>query len=260
MLRGMSFVLLGDTHGNSAWTVSVVRAVAERGVSHIVQLGDFGYWPEMLDGREFLDSVEAALAEYDVRLWFIDGNHEDHERLSALPIDGETGRRPVSEHIEHLPRGYRWKVDGATWVAAGGAVSLDRAYRAEGTSWFPGEELGEGEVDAIVSEGPADVLVAHDAPFGVPFLYGRYRQSLPAHQRAAGWPVSALIDSDNHQQRILRLVEGLGVRQVFHGHHHVGYSDVLTVAGSSVDVRGLGADGDDAALWWPVDQGETPTR
>lgn len=237
-------MLLGDTHANTDWTVSMIEAAAGMRVDLILQLGDFGYWPMQMDGAEFLASVETALAEHDMFLWFIDGNHEDHHHLLQVPVDRTTGRRPVSAHVEHLPRGFRWTWAGRRWVAAGGAVSMDVHFRQEEVTWFPEEELTDVEVDAIVSDGPADVLVSHDAPFGTPFLYSRYRQSLHPSERNVGWPVAALHSSDAHQGRLLRLVEGLGVRQVFHGHHHVGYEDVLVLSdGTETSVTGLGCDG-----------------
>jgi hypothetical protein len=44
-----------------------------------------------------------------MHLLFADGDHEDHDRLNGLPIDSDTALRKITNHIRHLPRGYRWK-------------------------------------------------------------------------------------------------------------------------------------------------------
>jgi len=136
----------------------------------------------------------------------VDGNHEDSARLDAHPID-EDGRRRLSDHVWHLPRGFRWQWGDSTWVAVGGAVSVDKQYRIEGKTWFAAEELTSEEADLIIAAGPADIVVAHDAPLGVPFLRGELRQDLPAWRRddKVAWPIGALMRSDEHQRRVRRV-------------------------------------------------------
>lgn len=49
----------------------------------ILQVGDFGIWPGR-GGQLYLEAGDQALAEAGLRLWFIDGNHEDFEQLLTI--------------------------------------------------------------------------------------------------------------------------------------------------------------------------------
>ena len=161
--------IAGDWHGNLRWALDRIADAHTAGATTIVHLGDFGYWVPDPATRKYLFRVNKRLGELGMRLLFVDGNHEDRDRLAALPVDPASGLRPVRDHIAHLPRGYRWTwqdEDGRswTWLALGGAVSVDRHHRRIGKSWWPGEVLTEADVAAATSDGVMDVLVSHDAP------------------------------------------------------------------------------------------------
>lgn len=243
-------LLCGDLHANTAAAVAVIDHADALGADLILQAGDFGYWSRDRQGRSFLQKVAVRLERHNLELWWVDGNHEDLERLSTLPlqVDGTRWLRDVhgelSPTIRHLPRAHRWRWGETRWLAVGGAVSVDRDMRRPGVDWFPQEELTDAEADAVIADGPADVVVAHDAPLGVPFLRQWLRQDLPAWRRDSPWPVGRLIRSDEHQRRIRRVVEGVEARVVIHGHHHVRYDDVLKAAHGEVQVHGLGMDTD----------------
>lgn len=144
MTAPMRVLLVGDLHANTGAAFEVIDYAAAVRADLILQLGDFGFWPRDLQGRTFLRKVEKRLALRGLNLWWIDGNHEDFDGLTVLPI-GEDGRREISEHVWHLPRGYRWQWGATTWVAVGGAVSVDKNYRTEGKTWFAAEELTHEE-------------------------------------------------------------------------------------------------------------------
>lgn len=236
-------LIVGDTHGNPEQAINVIDYAARLKADLILQVGDFGYWPRDDLGRHFLKAVEQRLAKHNVPLWWIDGNHEDFDALEAQAADPD-GRRKISEHIWHLPRGFRWQWADRSWVAIGGAVSVDKNQRREGTSWFAREELTDDEASAIIANGPADIVVAHDAPLGVPFLRRRLQQDLPAWRRITEWPTGLIMRSDEHQRRIRRVLEGVQASRLFHGHHHMRYSDVLQTAHGPVQIEGLGMDYD----------------
>ena len=89
----MKILLVGDTHGDAMhWDWLIEEYATEYAPDAIVQLGDFGFWPHQYGGPEFLDVVNGAvgaLGKYtnkDVRLYWIDGNHENFDALEALPI------------------------------------------------------------------------------------------------------------------------------------------------------------------------------
>jgi hypothetical protein len=233
-------LVVGDLHANTGAGFSVIDHAAALASDLILQVGDFGFWFDP-QGSKYLRKMEARLAARDLRLWWVDGNHEQFDRLNAIPV-GDDGRRQISEHIWHLPRGFRWQWNNTVWVAAGGAVSVDQNYRTEGKTWFPAEELTDQQVDQIIADGPADIVVAHDAPLGIPFLRIRLGQDKPAWRRESQWPTGLIVRSDEHQRRVRRLVEGVHASRVFHGHHHIRYSDTLAAAHGDVQIEGLGMD------------------
>ncbi|WP_096303532.1 metallophosphoesterase [Jatrophihabitans sp. GAS493] len=98
----------GDWHGNLWWAQQAIDRAAAAQAQVIVQLGDFGFWTMTPATRKFLQRLEARLDEHNIRLLFVDGNHEDHDRLNARPINPDTGLRLITDHIHHLPRGVRW--------------------------------------------------------------------------------------------------------------------------------------------------------
>ena len=127
--------IAGDWHGNLRWALDRIDDAHVAGAATIVHLGDFGFWVPDPATRKYLFRVEKRLAELNMHLLFVDGNHEDHDRLASLPLGPATGVRPVSAHLSHLPRGHRWTwqdEDGRawTWLALGGAVSARRVGRS----------------------------------------------------------------------------------------------------------------------------------
>lgn len=190
MLEVKRVLAVGDLHANTSSALAVIDHAVAMDADLILQVGDFGWWPRDQQGRSFLRKVEKRLARHDLDLWWIDGNHEDFQSLAGRGLTDD-GRRQVDEHIWHLPRGIRWQWGTSVWVAVGGAVSVDKAYRAEGKTWFTDEELTENEADQIIAAGPADVVVAHDAPLGVPRLRRLLGQDKPAWRRNAEWPTAS---------------------------------------------------------------------
>lgn len=151
-----TIAVAGDWHGNLRWALGRIADAHAEGVQTIVHLGDFGYWVPDPATRKYLFRVEKRLAELDMQPLFIDGNHEDHNRLNALPIDPASGLRSISAHVAHLPCGHRWTWrdhDGRawTWLALGGAVSVDRHHRRIRKSWWPREVLTKYDVTRAVT-------------------------------------------------------------------------------------------------------------
>lgn len=234
-------LVVGDLHGNTGSALEVIDHAATMGAGLVLQLGDVGWWPRDPQGQKFARKIEKRLAQRGLDLWWIDGNHEDLDRLAVRPI-GTDGRRQLSEHIWHLPRGFRWQWGASTWVALGGAVSVDKAQRTAGKTWFAAEELTDEQADSIIAAGPADIVVSHDAPLGVAFLRRSLGQDRPAWRRESPWPTGLVMRSDEHQRRVRRVVDGVAASRVFHGHHHIRYSDTLESAHGPVTIEGLGMD------------------
>ena len=220
--------LAGDWHANTDYAVESIRHAREGGAEALVHLGDFGFRFE--DG--YLDALDAALG--DLPLYFIDGNHERFPWLTAHPIDAR-GLRPLSRRVTHLPRGARWAWRGRTWLALGGAHSVDRQYRGVGEGWWPEETVTEDDVQRAVAPGAADVLVCHDVPAGVPVPHTYPAGTFPADDEAAG---------EAHRLLVRRVVDGTWPRLIAHGHFHQHYRSTLGPA----RVLGLAHDKHDPAF------------
>src|SRR5688572_15879498 len=72
----------GDWHANTRWGVAAIQHAAELGAEVIVQLGDFGYGFR----AAFVDGLDRALARTGLRLFFVDGNHEEFPVLLRYPL------------------------------------------------------------------------------------------------------------------------------------------------------------------------------
>ena len=78
----MKVGIIGDVHGNSAWLVHCIRQLAPH-CDAFAQVGDFGWWPKFDHGVVFLDAIQQELEDWDKVLYWIDGNHEDHDSIAA---------------------------------------------------------------------------------------------------------------------------------------------------------------------------------
>lgn len=226
----MRVAFAGDWHANTGWACRAIDYAKEQGAETIVHLGDYGY----TFTRSFRDGVEAALTRVGLTLLFVDGNHDNHEWLNALPV-GEDGVRRITDRVHHLPRGYRWEWDGVRFLALGGAFSVDRRRRTLGESWWAGETITDDDVARAIAGGPADVLVSHDCPSGV---------HIPGLERGALlFPADALAQSDEHRKRLREVVDAVQPVSVWHGHYHVPYETTADFGYGPVQVHGLDCDG-----------------
>ncbi|WP_100513995.1 metallophosphoesterase family protein [Mycobacteroides abscessus] len=233
MLKQPSRVLIaGDWHGNGHWATGVIAYAHTRRCDVIIHLGDFGFARDIPDTRAYLDEVQQALEDTDLRLLWVDGNHEDHDRLNALDIDPISGLRFITSRIAHLPRGFRWSWHGQTWLALGGAHSIDRLQLKEGVSWWPTERLSLTDVNQAIAGGPADIMVCHDCPdrVGLPRLRGQ-------------WPTKDLAMSNENRRLLGTVVDAVQPKWLFHGHFHRRYDgDRVSGDGWRTSIVGLSQD------------------
>lgn len=145
----MKIRVIGDIHGDYGAYQQIID-----GCESSIQVGDFGIG-FINDGFERTESHR-----------FIRGNHDD------------PGKCKDNKH---------WIPDGtshAGFFCVGGGFSIDRAWRIEGKSWWPDEELSQKEMykilddyekikpDYVIShEGPGDVIerMFHDKTLMRPF-------------------------------------------------------------------------------------------
>lgn len=244
--------LLGDVEGDRDWAVDRLRELGERGDVRVVcQLGDlrFGMGP---DHEDYLAALEAVCAELDLQLLCINGNHENWARLDHLWAeprwqDEDGGLRPIraAPHVWLLPRGHRWEMGGRTFVALGGAPSVNRLRLTEGTTWWPTEVITEEHVQTTIAAGHAEVMLTHDSP-GPPYCTEPVAEVMANNPN--GWPDSILAYAEDGIGKVTRAVVGVQPLLLAHGHFHVAGEAVVQLPGSAHDttVWSLGANGDPA--------------
>lgn len=225
----------GDWHGNTAWAKARIADVAGRGVALILHLGDFGIWPGP-SGKRYLLTLEQTCAEYGVGIWVTPGNHEDWARLTQLWENPKHTGRPLhlTKHIAVLPRGYRFELEGRSFVSLGGAPSVDLADRTCGKDWWPEEMITDEDVAHVIERGYADVMLAHDAPLA-PYEVPRVAY-LRTHNEW-GWPDRALAYARVGAERMHEAFLGVSPRLFAHGHYHVSGQATARVPERSYETR-----------------------
>ena len=224
--------MIGDTHGNVAWTRQAVASLAAAGIDMAVQLGDFGWNPH----SGFPEIVSTAAGRAGVTVCFIDGNHEHHEHLRAHAAarcvpGGAPSPVEMYDDLWYLPRGCSWEWWGVRFRALGGAFSVDHASLVAGHDWFPVEEMpSAADADEAIKAGPADVLVCHDYP-----AIGYELRGYSVAEAAAR--------SSRYVRRLLgSVVDEINPKLVIHGHWHHAYTTTV----GAVTVKGLDRDGADS--------------
>ncbi len=198
-------LVAGDVHANVSWLRRLCDLARQHDCDVILQLGDFGFWPHHPDGARFMKHVAHHAVRADLTVYWIDGNHENHTALAALE-PGPEGFVEVAERCRYIPRGHRWTWRGTRFGALGGAFSVDWRSRRVGSSWWPEEVTTADDVEALGS-GALDVLVAHEAPAGVPLA----ELPLPAEDQ---------IRTDDVRGLVASAVKTTTPKLVLHGHWH----------------------------------------
>ncbi len=135
--------------------------------------GDFGLiWSEepSVEDRYFLGWLNA-------QPWttvFVDGNHENHDLLDALPVStwhgGKVHVLPRYENIVHLMRGQVFDMGVlGMWFTMGGAWTRDSSWRIPGDGWWPrelpsDEEYEEARRNLDRVGWSVDYVITHECP------------------------------------------------------------------------------------------------
>ncbi|WP_067538844.1 metallophosphoesterase family protein [Nocardia crassostreae] len=209
----------GDWHANPWHSVRAVEWAAEQQVEVILHVGDYGY--DFNPG--FMARVQYALEQAGLVLGFVPGNHEDYNYLDRREQTYGCTAIALRPNIYYLPRGYRWTWSGVRFLAMGGAHSVDRPWREPGKSWWARELITAPEAELAVGGGPADVMLCHDVPAGVP---------IPAIDgNPHGFPEAEIRAAHQHQELLRAIVDEVRPRHLYAGHYHTRHSAVLDGVG-----------------------------
>lgn len=170
----MSVFVCGDTHfPHDAWKLNNRHWPEQKELTkddYLIIAGDFGLiWGLQPDKAEIYCTRELNNRKFTTL--FVDGNHENFDRLDALPevdmFGGKVGQ--VSDSIFHLKRGYIYTIDGKKFFCFGGAMSTDKEHRREYISWWPQEVQTKEQEDFALENldkhnWTVDYVITHAAP------------------------------------------------------------------------------------------------
>lgn len=227
MEKTIKIMLAGDTHGdfrNVKHKIDLAKKIGD--ITRIVILGDFGLWWGY-EGLEFIDQINDYAKANNVQIFAIPGNHENYQWwnsvIESAPAKSK-GWAYLRTHVLLSPRVHDFKWGDKQFMVAGGAVSIDKAYRLEYEAkkgkriWSPDEQLTDAEVEAIEKrylnlDGPVDYLLTHDCSNMTPWK-SRLKPDF---------------DSQIHRQRIDTVLRTVKPKFHFHGHMHERYDWVNRV-------------------------------
>ena len=181
----------GDTHGDlmSRFNVDAFPEQKEMTKDDIVIVaGDFGVWNNSATEKYVFDWLDKK----PFTTVFVDGNHDNHEMLDAMPVEEWHGGKVhfVRPSVIHLMRGQVFDIEGLKFFTFGGASShdiedgileiddphfrrkkkqLDRnraRYRINHVSWWAGElpskeQMQEGLLNLAKHDNKVDYIITH---------------------------------------------------------------------------------------------------
>ena len=164
----------GDTHGE--WNRLMGKNFSFLTKEDILIIcGDFGYVWASEKHDDFEIRIEAhrldQLAQLPFLILFVDGNHENFDRLEAfeeVELFGDKVHK-IRDNIYHLQRGAVYEIEGKRFFCFGGAASVDKAMRIPGRSWWARElpdaqDYARAEENLKKNHYCVDYIITHTAP------------------------------------------------------------------------------------------------
>jgi hypothetical protein len=162
-------IVMGDLHG--VWS-QANHLINQKKPQIVLQCGDFGYWPKWdntttivvednFDGQKLKPFNQYGIKPEDARIYWCDGNHEDHESLKKIR---DAGIFEIQPNVFYQPRGSTLELpDGRVVLFMGGADSVDKRERTPGRDWFPEETIKSKDLDNLPNYA-VDIIISHTAP------------------------------------------------------------------------------------------------
>ena len=145
--------LVGDIHGNFYRLRELSERVKDRDdISAIIQVGDFGYYPNLIRQLEML--------KFPKSIYWIDGNHEHFDLFMDI-----TEVTEMHENVFYVPRGTIMSLDNKKIAFLGGAASVDKDIRrGYGMDWSPKENISPEHILRFGDETSVDMMITHCPP------------------------------------------------------------------------------------------------
>ena len=157
----MATFLKGDIHGNLFEIIDFINRFNLGKNDNIIILGDCGIaWRK--DKKDLAQNIKLwNECGNRVKLYFIDGNHENFNILNSLPIENNMGK--IADNIYHLRRGQVYEFENKKILVCGGADSIDKYRRIENFTWWKEETISQETIDDIPA-GHYDYVLTHCCP------------------------------------------------------------------------------------------------
>lgn len=193
----MKICFAGDVHGDINNLLKIFKYAKDNNCDLIIQVGDFGYgFP---GHKNFLNKIKSLIRQFNIPLYFIKGNHDNHEWLVYKKIT------KLSDNFFFIPNGVNFEFDSVKFIAYGGAYSIDKARRTEGKDWWRDEEISIQDVNDSVGK-TADIIISHDAPYTSNIADMMYL--LPIEEAM------------ENRKKLQAIVEEIKPKFLIHGHYH----------------------------------------
>lgn len=199
-------MVIGDTHCDWDFLIKKLCYAKLNNCKDVIVCGDFGYWPDDVQGKQFLEILDFQIRKHfpDMKLYWVDGNHEDFSHIKKLP-QSIVSEIPQVKNCFYIPRGVSTLIDHRNVMGFGGAASVDRMYRELDVSWFNEEIITDEQINALRYIKNIDILITHDAPINPISSQLGYKND---------------INSDMNRQQIQKIVDIVQPEFLFHGHYH----------------------------------------
>ena len=143
-------IVTGDIH-NEFHQLNIL--INKKRPDLVICCGDFGYWP----GKQWAQELEEIKTKGAKILW-CDGNHEDHWALRDRVTD------ELAPNVIYMPRGSTYTLpDGRVMMFMGGADSIDKHMRIEGSTWFREEVIQQRDLYDL-PDIKVDIFITHTCP------------------------------------------------------------------------------------------------
>lgn len=197
-------IILGDVH--AVWPFMhklMEHALNEYGNDiTFVQVGDFGYYPKNEKNVIPDHRVYKTIHERHIKCYWLDGNHEDHEKLLM-----DKGAKALP--WIYCPRGKALDINGLKCCFMGGAVTPKHLFnRVPYFNWWPQEAINVVDIYEGVKNSQKmphiDVCFSHD------------------HPECFKYSDKYDFDQESYEARMMlqQLYDAIKPRRWFFGHHH----------------------------------------
>lgn len=213
-----TFLVTGDTNGNSKRLLNYNYNDLTK-EDYLIILGNFGF---VFEGDKYEDVFLDKLNKLPVTLLFVDGNHENFDKLAMYPEikwnGGKVGK--IRDSIFHLKRGEVFTIGTKTFFVMGGGHSADKEWRKEGVSWWPQEMPSKLEyINAITNlkkvNCKVDYILTHSCS----------KTTLPIVSAFAG--MKGAIIEDPLSDFLFRIEKLVSYEHWYFGHYRIDEEEIV---------------------------------